>query len=89
MAELGCDFSDGAELSGLRLQYGVVCLGFCLCIAVGLLPTVAAFYRLPSRVDCDTMERDVMGDMCRHRNDTSMLKHISISGRFFLCVCSS
>ena len=43
---------------------------------------------LPSRVGCNSVERDVVGDMKRYRNDTRKLKHVSIRSRFFkLCVC--
>ena len=39
-----------------------------------LLPIVAAFWCfLPARIGCKSMERDVMGDMYRYRNDTSKL----------------
>ena len=71
------EFSDNAELSGLRQQYEVVCFGFTLTLLSVLLPIVAAFCRfLPPKMDCNSMERVVMGDMYRYRNDTSKLKHV-------------
>ena len=43
MAEFGCEFSDSAELSGLRQQCEAVCFGLSLVLLTVLWPTVAAF----------------------------------------------
>ena len=42
---------------------------------------------LPSRMGCNSLERDVMGGTYRHRNDTSKLKHVSIRLKGFLWMC--
>ena len=54
MAEFGRKFSDDAELSGARLQYKVVCLGF-------VFDLLCRF--LPSWVGRNSTERVVMGGL--------------------------
>ena len=51
MPECGCEFSDNADRSGLRLQYEVVCLGLSVTLLPVLLPTGAPFCRFLSLKD--------------------------------------
>ena len=41
VAEFGCESTDNAELSGLRQQFEVVCLGLAFDFAVNFVGTVA------------------------------------------------
>ena len=72
VAEFDCKLSDDAGLSVLRLQHEVVCHGFVFDLLSVLLSSVAEFCRFfPPRMGCDSVERVVMGGLCRCRNDTS------------------
>ena len=69
----------------MRQQFEVVCFGLTLTLLSVLLPTVAVFCRLlPSRIRRIRMERVATGDMCRYRNDTSKVTHVSTRWRFLV-----
>ena len=66
VAEFGCKFPDDAELSGLRLQHEVVCLGF----VFDLLSNVVAHCCSVDGLQ-HYGERILMGGLHRYRNDTN------------------
>ena len=94
MTDFGCEFFDDAELSCLRLQYEVVCLGFVsgfvfelLSVCCQLLQRFVAFSH--QGWAGQSMARDVMGDMYRCRNDASKLRHVQFVESFSPDVCAA
>ena len=59
-------------------------------MALLILPTVAAFFRfLPSRMDCNSMDRVVMADMYRYRKGCEQAATRFNSLEVFDCECFS
>ena len=73
MAEFGCKFPDDAELSGLRLQHEVVCLGFVFDLLSNVVAHCCSVLQISPIKDGVQQygERVLMGGLYRYRNGTN------------------
>ena len=73
MAEFGCKFADDVELSGLRLQYKVVCLGFVFDLLSHVVAHCCSVLQISLIKDGLQQygERALIGGLYRYRNDTN------------------